>query len=174
MTIRQLPFPVNRNGIWNDQIAATIEGFRANGIKEFGIEVQQIGLQKVLYEFQELGFLPYKTIKTSADPEDYYDIERYVLVLRDVSESPEHKLAAHTLELETAALDAIRKFDELNSEGLPSYDDYRAPTIYGVNLQKAAAVSCAMTEAYAIMAGLGYDDAAQYLHDKLNGESYND
>jgi hypothetical protein len=84
MTFKQLPFPVTSDVVWESRIAAAVRDYRANGVREFGIEVQQAGLQKVLYKLQQHGFVPYTTIKTEPDIESgVYDIERYVLVLRD-------------------------------------------------------------------------------------------
>lgn len=60
------------------------------------------------------------------------------------------------------AIIAIKEFDRINA--LYTNLDVSIPSIQHEELVKAAAHSCAMTEAYAIMVGIGYDMAAEYLH----------
>jgi hypothetical protein len=165
MTYRQLPFPVTQNVIWDNHIELTAEGFRVNGIKEFGIQVQQAGLQEVLYKFEQLGFVPYTTIKTDIDPNEDGDIERYVLVLREKSTAEKNE---RHLELKYEAIDAIREFNCVNER----YANirYEIPSLQYEELLKAACKSEALTIAYSIIAGESFDSAAEYLHKQADAK----
>lgn len=57
--------------------------------------------------------------------------------------------------LKEAAIEAIREFDHLNKSG-----QYAKAA-----MQNAAARACVMTEAFAIMLDISYDDAAETLRD---------
>lgn len=57
--------------------------------------------------------------------------------------------------LREAAIDAIKEFDRLTGGGQSSK----------AAMRNAAARSCVMTEAFAIMLDIGYDDAAEMLRD---------
>lgn len=57
--------------------------------------------------------------------------------------------------LREAAIDAIKEFDRLNEGGQSSK----------AAMQNVAARSCVMTEAFATMLDIGYDDAAEMLRE---------
>jgi hypothetical protein len=86
MTYKQLEalYPIIRDVIWD--VPETVGKLRASGAKKFGIEVQQAGLQRILFEFAKLGFETCEIIETEVNHAENEYINRYVLILRDVSQ----------------------------------------------------------------------------------------
>jgi hypothetical protein len=66
---------------------------------------------------------------------------------------------ANLLELKAKAIEAIGKLERLNA--LPN-----TGAAHAREASKAAAYSCAMQAAYAIMLGIGYDMAAEVLREE--------
>lgn len=70
-----------------------------------------------------------------------------------------YKPYTNLIRLKDEAVEAICEFEKLNNT-LSDRD-----TVHNEQLHNLACRSCALQEAYAMMIGLGYDDAAEILHE---------